>query len=190
MRSFLIASAIVLPVACASAPPEPTLEGPTGEYNINVVYADADSRGVTITRDSYVSRARIMASRQAAFNALPEAFTDLGLPLPLMDRGRWTVAVQQFRSPRRLGDERLSRYFDCGSTIAGLNADVRRLELSVYALVQPTDEQGTTTVQIRADAVAHTTEGSGAPPITCTSSGLLESRLAKALQLRALQAGG
>jgi hypothetical protein len=189
MRRIITASTAALMAACATTGTDTTLERPATDHNVNVTYVDADSRGITLQRDAYVSRARIVAPRRAVFAAIPEAFTDVGLPLPLMDQARWTGAVQEHRVSQRLGRDRLSRFFDCGHNIGGANADTRRILLSVYVLVQPTNEAGETPIQIRMDAVAQTTEGTGAAPITCTSQGVLEQAIANAMQLRALPAG-
>jgi hypothetical protein len=188
MRRIITASTAAILSACATAGSDTTLERPATDHNVNVTYVDADSRGITLQRDAYVSRARIVAQRRAVFAAIPDAFTDVGLPLPLMDQPRWTGAVQEHRVSQRLGRDRLSRFFDCGHNI-GANADTRRVLLSVYVLVQPTDDAGGTPIQIRIDAIAQTTEGTGAAPITCTSQGVLEQAIANAMQLRALTGG-
>jgi hypothetical protein len=186
MPRFLAATMAMLASACATAGTETSLERPATDYHVNVAHVDANITGITLVRDAYVARGRLPAPRRAVFAAIPEAFADVGLPLPLMDQARWTGAVQEHRVSQRLGRERLSRFFDCGQNIGGANADTRRLLLSVYVLVQPTDAQGETPIQIRVDAVAHTTEGTGAAPITCSSQGVLEQAIATALQLRAI----
>lgn len=170
--------------ACATSGTDTSLNRPATDMDVNVTYADGDSRGVTIRRDAHVSRAVLDATRRQVFDAIPDAFADMGLPLPLMDQGRWTGAVQDHRAVGRLGRDRLSRFFECGVGIAGPNADTRRLQLSVYVLVQATSAEGGTPIQIRADAVAYSMEGTAASPMTCSSHGVLERAIANALQLR------
>jgi hypothetical protein len=187
MRSIITASMAAALSACATSGPDTSLSRPATDMEVNVTYADAaDVRGVTIRREALVARAVLDGTRRQVFNAIPDAFADVGLPLPLMDQGRWTGAVQEHRAMGRLGRDRLSRFLECGMGATGPNADTRRIQLSVYVLVQPTRGDSETPVQIRVDAVAHSTEGTAATPMTCSSQGVLEQAIANALQLRAI----
>jgi hypothetical protein len=187
MRRIFTASMAVALSACATSGSDTTLSRPATDMDVNVTYADAaDSRGVTIRREALVSRAVLEGTRRQVFNAIPDAFADVGLPLPLMDQGRWTGAVQDHRARNRLGRDRLSRFLECGLGATGPNADNRRIQLSVYVLVQPTSGDSRTPVEIRVDAVAHSAEGTASTPMTCSSQGVLEQAIANALQLRAI----
>jgi hypothetical protein len=173
--------------ACASAEPDTGLgRAPTRE-TVLVHTPDGVSHGIMISRENYVSRATIEAPRRQVWGAVPGAYADLGLPAPVMDNARQVAAVQHQRITFRLGQERLSRYFDCGMGPTGLNADQRALRVSVHVVVLQ-DASGATPVEVKAEAISQSTEGASTQALPCTSSGLLEQRLTMALQLRALQA--
>jgi hypothetical protein len=175
--------------ACGSSPREPgVLERGTDQQYVAVSYSESDSRGVHITRERHVSRAEIAASRERVWNAVPDAFEAVGLPLPVLDRARGIAATQNFRTSGTLGLDRLSTFFDCGSGPAGRYADLRRLVIEVFVAVPPSTA-ATTRVELRALAVAHATEGASGSATECSSLGILEERLARALQIRALQPG-
>jgi hypothetical protein len=188
--SYRITPAVLVlaAAACGSAPREASvLQGSVEQQFVAVSYSESDARGVHITRDRHVSRAEIAASRVRVWNAVPDAFEAVGLPLPTLDRARGIAATQNFRTSGTLGRDRLSTFFDCGAGPAGQHADLRRLAIEVFVAVPPqTGEQ--TRVELRATAVAHPTAGTGGS-VDCSSTGALEGRLATALQLRALQSG-
>jgi hypothetical protein len=148
---------------------------------------DGETRNLMITRENLVSRATVLAPRRIVWNALPDAFSDVGLPLPGLDSGRGMAGVQSHRILFRLGQERLSRFFDCGMGPTGLNADQRALRVSVFVAVLQ-ELEGATPVEVRAEAVSQSTEGASTQVMSCSSSGVLEQRLTTALQLRTLQA--
>jgi hypothetical protein len=184
-RSLYILIAALL-AGCATAEPDPGLDRSVTRETLLVTTGGGETQGVILTRERLVTRAGIVAPFRAVWNALPDAYADAALPLPDLDTRRSLAAVQNHRAMFRLGEDRLSRFFDCGTGPTGLNADQRRLRLSVYVAVLP-EQDGTTPVEIRAEAMAQSTEGSSAPEVACSSSGLLEQRMARSLQLRALQ---
>jgi hypothetical protein len=187
MRRFAAIVLFPAATACASADPEPGLSRAPARETIMVSTAEGQSQGILITRQNYVSRAPIQAPQPAVWRALSAAYADLGLPAPVLDNGRYVAAVQHHRVAFRLGQERLSRFFECGMGPTGLNADQRALRISLHVAVLP-ESGGVTPVEIRAEAVSQSTEGASTRSLPCSSSGLLEQRLTTALQLRALQA--
>jgi hypothetical protein len=187
MRIVFMGLGLAMLSACAASTPDPrVLHRSTSEENISVTFHDGQSRGTTVTRESLISRAEVAAPRQAVWNALPDAFREVGLQLPALDFAQGIAAVQGHRASARLGNERLSDFFDCGMSPTGLNAEQRRLNISVYVAVLP-ERDRVTPVELRADATAASNEGASSPTIPCSSSGMLERRLAIALQLYALQ---
>lgn len=173
--------------ACAAAEPQAgALDRSPVRETLLVTMPDGETRGVVMTRERLSTRADIAAPRQSVWNSLPDAYTDAGLPLPALDNAQGLAAVQNHRLMFRLGDDRLSRFFDCGTGPTGLNADQRALRVNVLIAVLR-EQEGVTPVEIRAEAAAQSTEGASAPVVNCSSSGLLEQRIARSLQLRALQ---
>jgi hypothetical protein len=187
IRSMSVLGLAAGAVACGSAPrEEAVLDRTVDRQFVAVSYSESDARGVHITRDRQVSRAEIAASRAQVWNAVPDAFTAMGLPLPMLDHARGIAATQNFRTSATLGRDRLSTFFDCGSGPAGRYADLRRLVIEVFVAVPPSTA-ATTRVELRASAVSHPTEGASGSATECSSLGILEERLARALQLRALR---
>jgi hypothetical protein len=73
---------------------------------------------------------------------------------------------------RRIQKMPLSKYFNCGSELAGPNADHYRLLLAVAAFVDSTS--GGTRVRVSMAAGANDIEGSSKRPVNCASNGTLE----------------
>jgi hypothetical protein len=189
LRSMSVLILAASAAACGSAPREQgVLERGTDHQFVAVSYSESDARGVYITRERHISRAEISAPRERVWNAVPDAFEALGLPLPVLDRARGIAAAQNFRTSGTLGRDRLSAFFDCGAGPAGRYADLRRLVIEVLVAVPPSTGP-TTRVELRASAVAHATEGASGSAAECSSTGALEGRLAHALQLQALRPG-
>jgi hypothetical protein len=173
---------------CAGCTAAPTSSGsvePAGSapHTTAIGLPTGETAEVRLTRDDYVSRADIAAPRSVVWQALPDAFTDVGLPERAVDAARWLVAVQEHTIRQRLGRDALSVFLDCGTSPAGANANVHRIRLDVVAALDPVGASATR-VSIRVSAVARTTEGTSMAPVQCSSSGELERRIVRALERR------
>lgn len=174
----------VLAGACASASgdPEPVSRGVV-EQPVTVSGADnAPYARVIITREDFVSRAELIAPRADAWEAVPTAFEDVGLPRPAMDRSTWTARIRGRLVRRRLGDERLSSYLDCGRDIGGEYADRYSVRLDVTVELRESGPDATA-VLTRVEATGQRTDGTGGT-VRCNSRGTLEERLITTLQFR------
>ena len=177
---------------CAAAAPAPTR--PPADETVLITPSDGiESNEVRITRDNYVSRSVLPASRAIVWEELPGAYADIGLPEPARDDATWTATLRDHRMTRRLGDRRLSLYFDCGRGGAAPYADSYRLFVTVTtALREPV--AGETDADTRIRVFAQSTSGMGGTTgtVVCTSHGTLEAELSDALALRVAKraAGG
>jgi hypothetical protein len=183
MRKLVVLCGCTLLPGCASAR-SPAEVGSRTETLTAISLATGETAEVRITRDEFISRAIIAAPRSAVWQALPDAFTDVGLPAPGVDPARWAAAVQQHDVRQRLGREPLSVFLDCGSSPAGANANLHRVRMDLHATLEAVDA-GSTRVSFRLGAVARTTEGTSTSPVLCGTRGELERRIAAALQRRA-----
>ena len=123
--------------------------------------------------------APITASAERVWAALPEAFASLGISAGVIEEGHM-FGNRSVRIHRRLGGERLSRYVNCGRVPeGGPAADVYLVELDVIA--RP--EAGRTDVtNVLFTVQGQATAPAGSTRTACTSTGVLEDRLARTLQ--------
>jgi hypothetical protein len=180
MRAKLAGVMVVVVAGCATREPPPTTRGPVEDV-VTITGADGTVGGeVRVTRDSYVASDVVAAPIDAVWQALPAAYSSVGLGLPRLDRAQGVAVLDRHRLSRRLGGERLSRYFDCGRGMAGPYADTYRIHLAVTTEVRPA-QGDTTRVLTRLDAQGESTSGT-ANNVQCRSEGRLESLITEALR--------
>ena len=119
------------------------------------------------------------ASPQHAFDALRKTYAALGLELNVLDPAARTVATQNQRLMRHLGQIPLTRLVDCGSSITGARAEEWFVYLSVMSRVSAAGSGSR--VATRVDAFAVDPEGSG-ERIACGSTGELERQIIVAVR--------
>jgi hypothetical protein len=88
---------------------------------------------LSVNADNGSIGAVIGAPLQAIWRILPTAFDSAGVPLTLIDPKKHLMANEGFKVRQKLGTERLSTYFECGTTQVGPNADSYELYVTVYA---------------------------------------------------------
>ncbi len=125
--------------------------------------------------------AALPASVADAWRVLPAAYDALTIPISMVDSATRVIGNSGFNVRRRLGSTPLVRFIDCGSTQGGPSAETYDIKLSVITQVKP-DGAGS--------AIATTVTAMGKPTafsgeyIRCSSTGVLESRLADAVKAR------
>lgn len=177
MRAGTIATLALVLAACASSA-RPANDTPEVQQ-VLVSQGSAASGSVVITPESYVGSYQVEAVRDDLWDVLPEAFTAVGLPAPLLDAGTWTAAIRDHTVRRRLGDERLSRMFECGAGPQGAYADARPLQMDLTVRLHAHD--GATRVATEISAWSYDPTGRTDRTV-CTSRGTLERRIADALR--------
>ena len=184
VRAVALAAAVAATLAslgCASA------GGSAGaapiETTRTVVSTPASaSADVELYRDTRLAAHIVKAPPADVWKALPAVYADLGLTGGPAIGQQQTFAAVLPSVRRQLNKVSLSRYLDCGTTPSGaLGADVHMVRLQVSSIVdpQPTGTRIRTQVLARATSVENS---NGA--MECSSTGVLEQRLAQAIDAR------
>lgn len=159
--------------AVRSAPVPETVRvvgGGAGNVAIGMAPTAPDARATTLS-----------ASVADVWRVLPAAYEALGIPLTVVDSATHLIGNTGFNIRRRLGSTPLVRIIDCGTTQGGPSAETYDIHMSVVTQVKAGDA-GTiigTTVEPMGKPAAFSGEY-----IRCSSTGLLETRLADAVRSR------
>jgi hypothetical protein len=137
---------------------------------------------VELFRDNRLAAHVVKAPPADVWKALPVAYADIGLAGGPAIGQQQTFAAVIPSLRRRLDKIPLSRFLNCGTTPSGaLGADEHLVRLQVTTIVEP---QSTGT-RLRTQVLARATsvENSNGPQ-ECSSTGVLEQRLAQAVDAR------
>lgn len=178
------AVAITLAVGCASASQQSS-PAHAAEANTHVRLAGTgDERNLEADvhyRDPAAER-RIPLPAVAVFDALPVAYTKIGIAdIAVVDTagGVATVGVRALPVHATIGGTRLSRYLDCGSSAGPSHADTYEVRLTATSYVTPNGDGSVIHTLVVGDA---RDPAANAPPVHCSSTGLLERRVAELVQ--------
>jgi hypothetical protein len=128
-----------------------------------------------LSTEASVRDSILPASRASVWSALPSVFETLEMDTPTVDAASLMIGNARFRPRRRIGGERPSRYFDCGSGPGGDYAD--RYQVTLYLMVQLRSAPGGgTMVRTTLDASARPRDVAGGS-VHCGSKGSLERRI-------------
>lgn len=187
VRIWAAVMPITLMAACASsgasgaaARPDPT------------VRAGGSTRfEVRLKTDETVIVDTVSAPPSRAFAGLAAIYRVLGIPVSRSESARGTVSAMMFKAPRRIEDQPLSRFLDCGRGItADDNADSYQVTMSVETRVTATaSDPSRAVVQTTVSATAVPVASSG-NAVQCSSRSRLESRIAELVRARLAAAGG
>ena len=92
---------------------------------------------MSVTGENGTISVVIGAPLQAVWRVLPTAFDSVGVGLTLVDPKMHLMANEGFKVRQKLKSERLSNYFECGTTQVGPNADSYELFLTVRSFLEP-----------------------------------------------------
>jgi hypothetical protein len=122
-----------------------------------------------------------------AWAAVPTVFGELGIDPNIIDSKQHVFgnAGTNFRS--KLGNQRLSHYFDCGSTTGISNADQYDIHVRVITQIVPA-QAGLSALRSQVEATGHSIATSG-QVVRCASTGALEERIAHMVADQATRAG-
>lgn len=118
---------------------------------------------------------------------LEPVYDSLAIPVRVRNPEAGVLGSVDFSATRRLGDQRLSLYLDCGRTITGSMADQGEITMTVVTQIRPADlsgDRGRVTTLVKGTARQH---GLSSSQTDCTSTGRLEHLIATRLQLLALK---
>jgi hypothetical protein len=139
------------------------------------------STPITTYEDVGGKSADIDAAPDDVFRVLGEAYSEVGIQPGTIDPARRVVGNAQIQMRRRLGRANLSTYLECGQTgLSGPAADSYPIRMSVMTTVTPAGGASRISTTVQGGYVA--SEQSGVTQ--CTSTGALETLIARAVQLR------
>lgn len=125
----------------------------------------------------------VSAGADEVWVALPTVFRELEIPLTTIDAERRVIGNAEFQVRRKLAGERLSAYIRCGTDSFGRPlAESYLVTAALLSYVSPLAD-GKTRVETRLQASAADPARS-IEPVACTSTGKLEQRVAKGIELR------
>ncbi len=182
MRSILTAGLLALG-ACApsgSGAAEPTAApGPR-------VPGD---RWLAETPDTRAERAVsevIPLTADEVYALLPAAYAAVGIEVASASAAERKLGNTYFTATRRLGRRPVSEYVRCADNpMGGSMADTKPVRLSVLSTVTPMDESSRLSTRVQASTA--TGERGGA--LLCSSTGLLETAIAREVKLRLVRGG-
>jgi hypothetical protein len=180
--TLLCAAAVGLG-GCAAGPASPLQQRGDGVTPVSIQTAEGTSDH-TVRHEDFVAVSTVAVPRTQAWEHLLAVWEEMELPQAVGDRRAFTLTLNEQTVVRRLGTVPLSNYLSCGRSMSGWNADTHRIRLSIRTLLERTAADSTR-VHTRLDAVAHSTGGTSAAPIQCTSKGTLEMEIARRVQQRA-----
>ena len=172
MRRVLSLSLVLLS-ACASsqgssAPPMP-------DQTVRIPSSNAGGGATLVVASSTSPSVRsIKASAEKIWSVLPAVYDSLGIPVTERNAATRTIGTTSLKLRRQLGDVRLSRYLDCGSTQGAPSADSYEILLSMNTRIDAGTGDATT--------VTTTVDAMGRPVfvaaeyIHCGSKGGIEKR--------------
>ena len=129
------------------------------------------------------AKAPIPGSPARAFEALKSVYVELGIPPGVSDPATGRVGNTDFWKLRRLGDQAMSNYLNCGDSFTGPAANSYRIYISLLSVVRP-DGKGASELETAFHAQAQNMEGTSADKIPCGSTGRLEERIRKSVLMK------
>jgi hypothetical protein len=129
---------------------------------------------------------KLLVGVDKAWAAVPAVYGEIGIEPTLVDSKQHVFGNAGANYRRRLGAQRMSRYFDCGSTAGISNADDYDLLIRVITQIIPA-EGGLSAVRTQVEATGHASATSG-QVVRCASTGALEERIAHMVSDQAVRA--
>lgn len=185
-----ISATLLLPAALAACAPSGVYTGSAPPPPVTTTISMAGTGdggglgtgtiGVTTTRAGGSVSAEFAATPDLVFAALQSVYPQLGVEVGTLVPAERMVGNRQLNVSRRLGTRPLSTFLRCGETAFGAPAaDQHRVRVNIVSTVRGRGE----------GSVMETTLAATATPVgqntvsICTSTGVLEEDLAKAVQL-------
>ncbi|MDH5234102.1 MAG: hypothetical protein OEW77_04020 [Gemmatimonadota bacterium] len=122
-----------------------------------VTVGGAEGGSLRIRNDYEATSAIIGLPIDKVWALLPEAFDTIGVAVTVRDPRQRLFGTDGVKVRQRIGGVPLSRFFDCGTTQVGANADSYEIFLTVMTQLKPAEGDFTTmevTVTARARPVA------------------------------------
>jgi hypothetical protein len=174
---------LVAAVACASTGQTEIADEQSGVSSMNIdVGGMSSAYDLRYVEDLTPVVDTVDAPLDPVWNALPDAYVRLGVPLREVNPEAHLLGNDGFRVRGELGGERISRYIHCGRTMTGDIADQYDIYMTILTQVQAVEGTDRTRVVSLVDARAQPTSRSG-NALRCTSSQRLEDAILGAIGL-------
>ena len=177
MRRVCLLLSLVGTASCASTSSTPDVRGTT-ERTVAV-----DDNNVYRTTVLPNAKAPIAAAPSRAFAALKTVYDELGIPPGTYDPATGRVGNTDFWKSRRLGNESMSVYLNCGESFTGPVANNYRIYISLLSIIRP-DGKGASELETAFSAQAQNMEGTSGDRIACGSTGRLEETIRRNVLLK------
>jgi hypothetical protein len=118
-----------------------------------------------------------------AFEALRAVYEELGVPIATNEPASGRVGNTNFWKTRQLGNEPISTYLNCGSSLTGVIADNYRIFITLLSVVRSDGKDGSE-LETAFTAQAQNMEGTAGDRLACGTTGRLEQRIQKSVLLR------
>jgi hypothetical protein len=141
-----------------------------------------DDRNIYRTTVAANAKATMPATPDRTFQAVKAVYTALGIPPGTNDPASGRFGNVDFWKSRRLGDQPMSTYLNCGDSFTGPAADNYRIYISLLSTVR-SDGKGASELETAFHAQAQNMEGTSSDRVPCGSTGRLEERIRKAVLL-------
>jgi hypothetical protein len=191
MRVPMLATLLVL-CACASSSGGSTgqnTDSPAMEQRVEMTRVETPNGVIQIDwhRERTYDQTALLVPVDRAWATVPAVFGELGIEPTLVDSKQHVFGNAGANYRRKLGSQRMSRYFDCGSTAGISNADDYDLLVRVITQIIPA-AGGLSALRTQVEATGHATAVSG-QVVRCASTGALEARIAHMVSDQAVRAG-
>ena len=190
MRVTSLAALLVV-CACASggsSTKEKSTDSPLMQQRVEMTRIETPSGIIQIDwqQQRTYDETKLLVGVDKAWAAVPAVYGEIGIEPTLVDSKQHVFGNAGANYRRRLGSQRMSRYFDCGSTAGISNADDYDLLIRVITQIIPADG-GLSAVRTQAEATGHATATSG-QVVRCASTGALEEKIAHMVSDQAVRA--
>lgn len=132
---------------------------------------------LSITGENGTIAVTMGAPLQSVWRVLPTAFDSVGIQLTTIDPKKHLMANEGFKIRQKLKNERLSTYFECGTTQVGPNADSYELFIRVDSFLEPVRGDSTRTKMTVAVTASAKPLQFSQDYSRCTSKTLLERKM-------------
>lgn len=165
--------------ACATA------SAPVARPDVRTVRVQGVDGAFQVRHDDQSTTKIIALPPEQVWRALPAVFDSLEVPVTRSDAAGRVFGNEGVRVRKRIGGVAISRYFDCGTTQIGPNAD----SYDVFLILMITLRAGpanTTNVTVTAEASARPVARSQ-PYTPCSSQAALDVRFVDLLRRQAMR---
>ena len=180
MRPCLVLFMLASAVACASSGSSPGSEMPSPTDRI----VASDNHTTYRTTVAPNAKVPIAVPPGRAFTALKAVYEELGIPAGINEPANGRIGNTNFFKTRKLANEAISTYLDCGNSITGPAADNYRVYISLVSVVRP-DGKGGSELETAFTGQAQNMEGTAGDKVACGTTGRLEQRIEQSLLRKA-----